>query len=95
MKGIYHGILNGLIIVLTATYGCALTGGKPIQSGPVRGDSAITGDLTNASIAVNDWKMVIGIVACFCISGIGFLVIGRMLVKHHAAINRVTSATPN
>jgi hypothetical protein len=34
-------------------------------------------------------------VACFCISGIGFLVIGRMLVKHHAAINRVTSATPN
>lgn len=90
MKRVYYGILAVILIVLIGFGGCALTGSEQQQSGPHRGDQDLSGNLTNADVTINDWKVVIGLVACFCVSGVGFLVIGRLLVKHHAAIGKVT-----
>jgi len=93
-KAVLYGVRHIGVTVLVLTAGCAVTGGKPIQSGPARADQAIAGDLTNANVSINDWRMVVGLCVCGMVSIAGFYALNRKLVTHHASLARVITGTP-
>lgn len=89
-KAVLYGVLIGLLIGLTFDSGCTSAGVKQSTIGPVREGHPVSGDLTNATVTINDNKVVYYLVGIGAASLVGVLVCGAFLVKHHAKLKALT-----
>jgi hypothetical protein len=92
-KAVFNGVCNYVLLISLSASGCLSPDVKPVHVERLDRSAAVTGGVIDGNVSINDWKMVVGLCVCGLVSVGGFMVIGRKLAQHHAAVNR--PATPS